>query len=95
MCIPLLFGAPDSCQCGASLERALTLGVPIAPAKTEGPVTKLIFLGIEFGLIDNEPPPRNARTPVYHDSGLGVKEVLHQEGVAVTNWISAARVSCH
>ncbi len=48
----LLFGSPDSCQCGTSLERALTrckeLGVPIAPAKTEGPATKLIFLGIEL-----------------------------------------------
>ncbi len=48
----LLFGAPDSCQCGVSLERALArckgLGVPIAPAKTEGPATKLTFLGIEL-----------------------------------------------
>ncbi len=48
----LLFGSPDSCQCGVSLERALArckgLGVPIAPAKTEGPATKLTFLGIEL-----------------------------------------------
>ena len=48
----LLFGAPDSCQCEKSLGKALArckgLGVPIAPAKTEGPATKLTFLGIEL-----------------------------------------------
>ncbi len=48
----LLFGVPDSPQCGEFLGRALArcdvLGVPVAPAKTEGPATKLVFLGIEL-----------------------------------------------
>ncbi len=50
-----LFGAPDSPQCGESLGRALArcdvLGVPVAPAKTEGPATKLVFLGIELDFV--------------------------------------------
>ncbi len=48
----LLFSAPDSPQCGESLGRALArcdvLGVPVAPAKTEGQATILVFVGIEL-----------------------------------------------
>ncbi len=51
----LLFGPPDLAQCGASLHRALyrceILGVPVAPAKTEGPSTRLTFLGIQMDTI--------------------------------------------
>ncbi len=46
----LLFSAPNSCRCRESLSKALArcqeLGVPIAPAKTEGPNTKLVFQGL-------------------------------------------------
>ena len=46
----LVFGAPDSQQCGEALRRALAwcacLGVPVASRKTEGPSTRLTFLGI-------------------------------------------------
>ena len=45
----LLFGVPGAPQCGDSLCKALarceSLGVPVAP-KTEGPATKMVFLGI-------------------------------------------------
>ncbi len=51
----LLFGKPDSPQCELSLQRALdrcrVLGVPVAPNKTEGPTTKLVFLGIEIDTV--------------------------------------------
>ncbi len=51
----LLFGEPDSPQCGLSLQRALArcrvVGVPVAPRKTEGPTTKLVFLGIEIDTV--------------------------------------------
>ena len=47
----LLFGLPESQQCAESLSRALAccdlMGIPVAPAKTEGPSTKLVFYGIE------------------------------------------------
>ena len=46
----LLFGVPGALQCGDSLCKALarceSLGVPMAPTKTEGPATKMVFLGI-------------------------------------------------
>ena len=48
----LVFGEPSSPKCAADLGRALarcvTLGVPVAPGKTEGPETRLVFLGIEI-----------------------------------------------
>lgn len=48
----LLFGAPHSPQCAVSLTMALrlcgSLGVPIAPGKTENPTTKLVLLEIEL-----------------------------------------------
>ena len=48
----LLFGDPNSPQCEVSLRQALArctqLGVPVAPGKTEGPSTILVFLGIEI-----------------------------------------------
>lgn len=51
----LLAGAPDSDQCGlglrSSLEWCRQLGVPIAAHKTEGPVTSLVFLGIEIDTV--------------------------------------------
>ncbi len=51
----LLFGPPNLAQCGASLHRALSrcesLGVPVAPTKTEGPTTVLTFLGIQLDTI--------------------------------------------
>ena len=51
----LLFGAPGVPQCAVALCKALarcaSLGVPVAPAKTEGPTTKIIFLGIEIDTI--------------------------------------------
>ncbi len=47
----LLFGKPDSPQCELSLQWALArcrvLGVPVAPNKTEGPTTKLVFFRSE------------------------------------------------
>ena len=43
-------GVPGASQCGDSLCKALarceSLGVPVAPTKTEGPATKMVFLGI-------------------------------------------------
>ena len=51
----LLFGAPGVPQCAVALCKALarcaSLGVPVAPAKTEGPTTKIIFLGIEIDTV--------------------------------------------
>ena len=51
----LLFGAPGSLQCAEALKKALDtcvcLGVPMAPKKTEGPSTKLVFLGIELDTV--------------------------------------------
>ena len=51
----LLFGAPGSLQCAEVLEKALEtcvrLGVPVAPKKTEGPSTKLVFLGNELDTV--------------------------------------------
>ena len=51
----LLFGKSDSPQCGLSLQRALArcrvLGVPVAPSKTEGLTTRLVFLGIEIDTV--------------------------------------------
>ena len=48
----LLFGAPGSQQCIEALTKALArcahLGVPVAPSKTEGPSTVLVFLGIQL-----------------------------------------------
>ena len=48
----LMFGEPSSPKCAAVLGRALarcaTLGVPVAPGKTEGPETRLVFLGIQI-----------------------------------------------
>ena len=47
----LIFGPPGPEGCGKALARALDLcarlGVPIAAHKTEGPATRIIFLGIE------------------------------------------------
>ena len=64
----LLFGEPDSSQCAYALRRALarceTLGVPVAPGKTEGPSTKLAFLGIEIdtrSMVLRLPPPKLER----------------------------------
>ena len=51
----LLFGSPGSAQCADALRRAMArcqyLGVPVNPSKTEGPCTKLVFLGIELDTI--------------------------------------------
>ena len=51
----LLFGAPGVPQCAVALCKALaqcaSLGVTVAPVKTEGPATKIIFLGIEIDTI--------------------------------------------
>ena len=51
----LVFGEPSSPKCAAALGRPLTrcatLGVPVAPGKTEGPETRLVFLGIEIDLV--------------------------------------------
>ena len=48
----LVFWEPSSPKCAADLGRALarcaTLGVPVAPGKTEGPETRLVFLGIRL-----------------------------------------------
>ena len=48
----LLFGAPGSQQCIEALTKPLArcahLGVPVAPSKTEGPSTVLVFLGIQL-----------------------------------------------
>ena len=48
----LVFREPSSPKCAADLGRALarcaTLGVPVAPGKTEDPETRLVFLGIEI-----------------------------------------------
>lgn len=48
----LVFGEPGSTRCAQALSKALArcavLGVPVAPGKTEGPDTKLVFLGIEI-----------------------------------------------
>ena len=51
----LMAGAPNSSQCGHALrtsqEWCRRLGVPVAPHKTEGTVTRLVFLGIELDTI--------------------------------------------
>ena len=64
----LLFGRPNSPQCAMALRRALaryeTLGVPVAPGKTEGPDTRLVFLGIEIDTLSMSlrlPPPKLER----------------------------------
>ncbi len=64
----LIFGASDSPQCGESLSKALArcdgLGVPISPTKTEGPATKLVFLGIEIDSVSmtiSLPPEKLSR----------------------------------
>ena len=48
----LLFGDSNSPQCEVSMRQALArctqLGVPVAPGKTEGPSTRLVFLDIEI-----------------------------------------------
>jgi len=48
----LFIGAPSSQECSSNLQRALQacqdLGVPVAVHKTEGPTTKLTFLGIQI-----------------------------------------------
>ena len=45
----LLVGKPEECDqaLSGSLTYCAKLGVPIAEQKTEGPVAKLVFLGIE------------------------------------------------
>ena len=45
-----LFGAPG-CSCKKALAWCGSLGVPMAPTKTEGPATKLVFLGIEMDTV--------------------------------------------
>ena len=64
----LLFGRPNSPQCAVALRRALarceTLGVPVVPGKTEGPDTRLVFLGIEIDTLSMSlrlPPPKLER----------------------------------
>ena len=46
----LVLGPPDEPECGVALRTTLSLckelGFPVAPEKTEGPVTSLVFLGI-------------------------------------------------
>ena len=48
----LFLGPPHGPGCSQSLQKALhlceELGVPVAPDKTEGPATSIIFLGIEI-----------------------------------------------
>ena len=48
----LLFGPKESPQCAEALAHTMgkckELGVPVAPHKTEGPSTTLVFLGIEL-----------------------------------------------
>ena len=48
----LILGPPNSNECAASLQSALEvcrrLGVPVASHKTEGPATRLTFLGIQI-----------------------------------------------
>ena len=48
----LVFGRPGSPACAQALQKSLArcsvLGVPVAPGKTEGPSTRLVFLGIEI-----------------------------------------------
>ena len=50
----LIAGSPSSRQCKQSLEKSLALcmelRVPVAPHKTEGPTSCLVFLGIELDM---------------------------------------------
>ena len=50
----LLLGPPSSPECKDALavtfQTCQELGVPIAPEKTEGPITSIIFLGIQLDL---------------------------------------------
>ena len=54
----LLLGPADSQACKAALECTLAtcarVGLPVAPGKTEGPTTRLTFLGIEIDTVANE-----------------------------------------
>ena len=54
----LLFGPPESTRCEVMLTEALDccqqLGVPIAENKTEGPMTSLVFLGIQIDTVKEE-----------------------------------------
>ena len=62
----LVLEAQDSQQCRAALWRALArcafLGVPVASRKTEGPSTRLTFLGIEMDTLSMalSLPPSNS-----------------------------------
>ena len=51
----LFVGSPGSEQCAKSLQAALAvcscLGVPVAPEKTEGPLSVITFLGIEIDTV--------------------------------------------
>ena len=51
----LMARAPNSSQCGHALRTSQVwcrrLGVPVAPHKMEGPVTRLVFLGIKLDTI--------------------------------------------
>ncbi len=91
----LIFGASDSPQCGESLSKALArcdwLGVPISPTKTEGPATKLVFLGIEIDSVSMTirlPPEKFSRLRAM------IQEVIYQEGTFVPHWLFAARMPC-
>ena len=75
----LLFGAPGSLQCAESLKKALdtcvSLGVPVAPKKTEGPSTKLVFLGIVLDTTLSLPQEKLERL---RESGNGGSAALRE-----------------
>ena len=51
----IIMGSPKSTECGKDLEKALAvcseLGVPVAPHKCVGPLTRITFLGIEVDTV--------------------------------------------
>ena len=93
----LIIGPPDGQECEAALKRALercaTLGVPIAIQKTEGPVTTLIFLGIELDTIAGT-LRSEAGTFTGGDQEVEGEALLHQERVTVPHRPVTARILC-
>ncbi len=65
--------------------------MPIVPAKTEGPATKLIFLDrVGYGLIHDEPPLRKARTPVLIRDWESKKSCTKRELLSLIGYLQHA-----
>ena len=97
----LLMGAPGTAQCSQALATTIAtceeLGVPLAVDKTEGPVTKLSFLGIQLNAREMRtslPPDKLAklRTMVKELVGARVVRDRQQLESLVGHLVHAATV---